>query len=95
LPVAGGICVSLGVTDFNPSVRRFHTDRAKRHVEFAASVGAVNMLMVIGEYVWKKEVIPPDEQWGWAVAALREISMHAESLGLEVALDSSPTSGPT
>ena len=33
LPVAAGICVSLGITDFNPSVRRFHTDRAKRQRE--------------------------------------------------------------
>ena len=90
LPVAAGICVSLGITDFNPSVRRFHTDRAKRHVDFAARVGASNMLMVIGEYVWKKEVIPPREQWDWAVANLREIALHAESLGLEIALELEP-----
>ena len=90
LPVAAGICVSLGITDFNPSVRRFHTDRAKRHVDFAARVGASNMLMVIGEYVWKKEVIPPREQWEWAVANLREIALHAESLGLEIALELEP-----
>jgi sugar phosphate isomerase/epimerase len=90
LPVAAGICVSLGITDFNPSVRRFHVDRAKRHVEFAAAVGASNMLMVIGDYVWKKEVIPPDEQWGWAVAALREIATLADSLGIEIALELEP-----
>ncbi len=90
LPVAAGICVSLGITDFNPSVRRFHTERAKRHVEFAAGAGASNMLMVIGDYVWKKEVIPPDEQWGWAVSALREIATHAESLGIEIALELEP-----
>ena len=90
LPVAAGICVSLGITDFNPSVRRFHTGRAKRHVEFAADVGASNMLMVIGDYVWKKEVIPPDEQWGWAVSGLREIATHAESVGIEIALELEP-----
>jgi D-psicose/D-tagatose/L-ribulose 3-epimerase len=90
LPVAAGICVSLGITDFNPSVRRFHTERAKRHVEFAADVGASNMLMVIGDYVWKKEVIPPDEQWGWAVSNLREIATHAQSLGIEIALELEP-----
>src|SRR3954468_15452538 len=55
LPVAAGICVSLGITDFNPSVRRFHTERALAHVDFAANVGATNMLMVIGDYIWKKE----------------------------------------
>ena len=90
LPVAAGICVSLGITDFNPSVRRFHTERAKRHVEFAAGVGASNMLMVIGDYIWKKEVIPPEEQWGWAVENLREIAKQADSLGIEIALELEP-----
>jgi D-psicose/D-tagatose/L-ribulose 3-epimerase len=90
LPVAAGICVSLGITDFNPSVRRFHLERAKRHVSFAAAVGASNMLMVIGDYVWKKEVIPPDEQWGWAVSALRELAELADSLGIEIALELEP-----
>ncbi len=90
LPVAAGICVSLGITDFNPSVRRFHTERALRHVDFAARVGASNMLMVIGDYIWKKEVIPPEEQWGWAVENLREIATHAGSLGLDIALELEP-----
>jgi D-psicose/D-tagatose/L-ribulose 3-epimerase len=87
LPVAAGICVALGITDFNPSVRRFHTERALRHVDFAARVGASNMLMVIGDYIWKKEVIPPEEQWGWAVENVRAVASHAESLGLEIALE--------
>jgi sugar phosphate isomerase/epimerase len=87
LPVAAGICVSLGITDFNPSVRRFHTQRALRHVDFAARVGASNMLMVIGDYVWKKEVIPADDQWGWAVENVRAVAQHAESLGIEIALE--------
>jgi sugar phosphate isomerase/epimerase len=90
LPVAAGICVSLGITDFNPSVRRFHTERALRHVDFAARVGASNMLMVIGDYIWKKEVIPPDDQWGWAVENVRTVARHAESLGLEIALELEP-----
>jgi D-psicose/D-tagatose/L-ribulose 3-epimerase len=87
LPVAGGVCVALGIADFNPSVQRFHTERAKRHLDFAAQVGASNMLLVIGDYLWKKEVIPPEEQWDAAVSNAREVAQHAESLGLEVALE--------
>lgn len=90
LPVDGTICVSLGIADFNPSVQRFHTDRAKRHLDFAARVGATNMLLVIGDYLWKKEVIPPEEQWGWAVANVRAVAEHAESLGVEIALELEP-----
>ena len=90
LPVSATICVALGIADFNPSVQRFHTERAQRHLDFAARVGASNMLLVIGDYLWKKEVIPPDEQWAAAVANVREVARHAESLGLEVALELEP-----
>lgn len=90
LPVSGTICVALGIADFNPSVQRFHTERAKRHLDFAARVGASNMLLVIGDYLWKKEVIPPEEQWAAAVANVREVARHAQSLGLEVALELEP-----
>ena len=90
IPVAGAICVALGITDFNRSVQRFHTDRAKLHVDFAAEVGASNLLMVIGDYIWKKEVIPPEEQWDTAVSNVREVARHAESLGIEIALELEP-----
>ena len=90
VPVSGGVCVALGIADFNPSVQRFHTERAKRHLDFAAAVGASNMLLVIGDYLWKKEVIPPEEQWETAVSNVRNVAQHAESLGLEIALELEP-----
>jgi sugar phosphate isomerase/epimerase len=90
LPVAGTICVSLGIGDFNPSVQRFHVDRAKQHADFAKRAGASNMLMVVGDYLWRKEVIPPEEQWDSLVANVRDIAQHAESLGVEIALELEP-----
>jgi D-psicose/D-tagatose/L-ribulose 3-epimerase len=90
LPVSATVCVALGIADFNRSVQRFHVERAKRHLDFAAAVGASNMLLVIGDYLWKKEVIPPDEQWQTAVTNVREVATHAESIGLLVALELEP-----
>lgn len=90
LPVDGTICVSLGIGDYNRSVQRFHTERAKRHVDFAGSVGASNMLLVIGEYLWRKEVIPPSEQWEWTVENVRAVALHADSLGIDIALELEP-----
>jgi sugar phosphate isomerase/epimerase len=90
LPVVSVVCVALGVADYNPSVQRFHVDRAKRHVEWAADMGASNVLLVIGEYVWRGEVIPPAEQWGMAVRNVRAIAQHAAAHGVEIALELEP-----
>ena len=90
LPAVSVVCVALGVADYNPSVQRFHVDRAKRHVEFAADSGAQNVLLVIGDYVWRGEVIPRDEQWGMAVRNVRAIAEHAATYGVEVALELEP-----
>ena len=90
LPPVSVVCVALGMADYNPSVQRFHVDRAKRHVDFAADVGAENVLLVIGDYVWRGEVIPRDEQWGWAVSNMREIATHAQGLGVDISLELEP-----
>jgi D-psicose/D-tagatose/L-ribulose 3-epimerase len=51
---------------------------------------ARNLLLVLGEYLWQKEVIPPAEQWATAVAGVRELGESAEGLGLEIALELEP-----
>ncbi|MCC6223096.1 MAG: sugar phosphate isomerase/epimerase [Thermoleophilia bacterium] len=90
LPVPSLICISLGIADFHPAVQRFHVDRAKRHVDFAAELGAANVLFVLGEYMWQQEVIPPAAQWDTAVANTREIGEYAAGQGIELALELEP-----
>jgi D-psicose/D-tagatose/L-ribulose 3-epimerase len=51
---------------------------------------AKNLLLVLGEYVWQKEVIPPGEQWSTAVAGVRTLGEYAAGLGLEIALELEP-----
>ena len=90
LPIVCTVCCALGIADFNAPVRRFHIDRAKRYLDLAYDFRARNLLLVLGEYIWQQEVIPPKVQWDWAVEGTRELADHAASLGLELALEIEP-----
>jgi len=90
LPIISVACVALGLVDFNPSVRRFHLDRCRAYLDMARQFEAKNLLLVLGEYVWQKEVIPPSEQWKSAVESVRTLGDRAGSLGLEIAMELEP-----
>jgi sugar phosphate isomerase/epimerase len=90
LPVVSVVGVSLGLIDFNPSVRRFHLERSKAYLDMGRELGAKNYLLVLGEYLWQQEVIPPAEQWQWGVECVRELGRHAERQGLEIVLELEP-----
>jgi sugar phosphate isomerase/epimerase len=90
LPVISVVCCALGISDFNTPVRRFHIDRAKRHLELLYDLRGKNMVLVAGEYLWNQEVIHPADQWEWAVEAVRELGLRAEELGVEIAIELEP-----
>ena len=90
LPIVSLCCVALGLVDFNPSVRRFHLDRCRSYLDLAAELGCTNLLLVLGEYVWQQEVIPPAEQWRAAVEAVRELGCHAADRKLAIAIELEP-----
>ena len=52
LPIISVVGVSVGLIDFNPSVRRFHLERSKAYLEMGRVLGAKNYLLVLGEYIW-------------------------------------------
>jgi D-psicose/D-tagatose/L-ribulose 3-epimerase len=87
LPV---ISVAVGLIDFNPSVQRFHLDRCRAYLDFAYELNARNLLLVLGEYIWERQVIPPAEQWAAAVSHLRTLGDYASKLGLQIALELEP-----
>src|SRR5207245_268925 len=68
LPIVSVACVAVGLVDFNPSVQRFHVERVKAYLDMASGFEARNVLLVLGEYIWQREVIPPAEQWAAGVA---------------------------
>jgi len=90
LPIWSIACVAVGLIDFNPSVQRFHLDRCRRYLDLAYEYEAKNLLLVLGEYIWERQVIPPAEQWQLAVRHVRTLGEYAESLGLEIALELEP-----
>src|SRR5438045_4306743 len=57
LPIVSIACVAVGLIDFNPSVQRFHRERVRAYLDLAYLLEARNVLLVLGEYIWQKEVI--------------------------------------
>lgn len=90
LPVVSVACVAVGLIDFNPSVQRFHVERCKAYLDFAFELGAKNLLLVLGEYIWERQVIPPAEQWATGVKHLKTLGDYAAARGLQIALELEP-----
>jgi sugar phosphate isomerase/epimerase len=90
LPIVSIACVAVGLIDFNPSVQRFHLERCRKYLDLACEYQAKNVLLVLGEYIWEKQVIPPAEQWQTGVRNLRELGKYAEGLGVQIALELEP-----
>ena len=90
LPIVSLPCVAVGLIDFNESVRDFHSGRVLEFLDLAYEYQAKNLLLVIGEYIWNREVIPPAEQWQLGVDAVRMLGRRAADLNLEIALELEP-----
>jgi len=90
LPIVSCVVVATGLVDFNDPVRDFHVERVKKHIDLAAEFGAKNVLLVLGEYIWQREVIPPAAQWGWAIETCRVLGDHADQKKVDIALELEP-----
>lgn len=90
LPIVSICCVAVGLIDFNPSVQRFHLDRCERFLDLCYEFEADNLLLVLGEYIWNREVIPPEEQWSIGVENCRRLADYAANLDLQIALELEP-----
>lgn len=90
LPVVSVVCCALGIADFNSPVRKFHIHRAMRYLDLGYDLHARNLLLVVGEYIWNREVIAPADQWKWAVEGVSQLGAYAAGLGLEIAVEIEP-----
>ena len=63
LPIISLPVVAFGFIDFNASVREFRVERCRKYIDLARTFGAKNILLVLGEYIWQREVTPPEKQW--------------------------------
>ncbi len=90
LPIVSLPCNAVGLIDFNPSVRAFHIQRVRAFLDLAYEYEATNVLLVVGEYIWNREVIPPQQQWQLGADAVAELGRRAGELGLEIVLELEP-----
>ena len=90
LPIVSVCCVAVGLIDFNPSVQRFHVDRVKKYLDLCYEFEARNLLLVLGEYIWNREVIAAEEQWKTGVDNCRRLGDAAANLDLQIALELEP-----
>ena len=90
LPIKSICCVAVGLIDLNPSVQRFSLDRCRAYLDLCYEFGCDNLLLVVGEYIWQQQVIPPAEQWQTGVHNVRQLGEYAAHLGVEIALELEP-----
>lgn len=90
LPIISLPVVSVGLVDFNEPVREFHLQRTKKFIDLAAEWGARNVLLVLGEYIWQREVIPPEAQWQWGLETCRRLGDYAAKRKVDIALELEP-----
>src|SRR5438094_7563391 len=90
LPIISLPVVALGLIDFNEPVRNFHVERCKKFIDLAQTWGAKNILLVLGEYIWQREVIPPEAQWQWGLETCRRLGDYADERNIDLALELEP-----
>jgi sugar phosphate isomerase/epimerase len=90
LPIVSLPVVAVGLIDFNEPVREFHLERCRKFIDLAKAWGAKNILLVLGEYIWQREVIPAEAQWKWGVETCRRLGDYAGKKGVEIALELEP-----
>jgi sugar phosphate isomerase/epimerase len=90
LPIISLPVVSVGLIDFNEPVREFHLERTRKYIDLAKAWDAKNILLVLGEYIWQREVIPAEDQWQWAVETCRRLGDYADKKKIDIALELEP-----
>ncbi len=90
LPIISLPVVAVGLIDFNEPVREFHIDRCKKYIDLAATWDAKNVLLVLGEYMWQREVIAPAAQWQWGLETCRRLGDYGEKKDIDIALELEP-----
>ena len=90
LPIISLPVVAVGLIDFNEPVRDFHVERCQKYIDLAQAWGARNILLVLGEYIWQREVIPATAQWQWGLETCRRLGDYAAKRKVDIALELEP-----
>jgi D-psicose/D-tagatose/L-ribulose 3-epimerase len=87
IAVAG--CHAFGLSDPRDVVREWNLERAKLHVDLVPLLGASQLKVLLGEWVWRT-MWPDEVQWATLVDSVRSLCSHAEQRGVELSLELEP-----
>jgi D-psicose/D-tagatose/L-ribulose 3-epimerase len=90
LPINSLVCTCLGLSDFNPSVRSYHIERARNVLDLASEFSARNLCFVPGEYMFQHRLLPAENEWRLVVDATQQVGRHAAERRLELAIELLP-----
>lgn len=90
LPINTMVSAYPEIISLEAHVRRYAIQSYKRLIDMGIFFEAKNLLIVLGEYIWEKNVIKPEVQWGWAVEAAKELSEYAAQSGIHVLVELEP-----
>lgn len=71
----------------DPAVRAAALDHFRASAEFAAAAGASRLVLAPAANGKTRRGAPREQEWEWAVAALRALGEHAAGLGVELVLE--------
>jgi D-psicose/D-tagatose/L-ribulose 3-epimerase len=87
LPVSTSLTVAPSLGDWNTEIRRMTVQWAKTQMDTGYDLGSKIMIVVPGEYLWEKQEIKPEVQYGWVIEGLRELGDYARSLDMRIGLE--------
>ncbi|MEH6993187.1 sugar phosphate isomerase/epimerase family protein [Neobacillus drentensis] len=90
LPIITMVSAYPEMISLEEHVRRYAINSYKKLIDMGVFLEAKNLLIVLGEYIWEKNVIPPEVQWGHAVEAAKELSEYAAKCDMNILVELEP-----
>ncbi|UVI33206.1 sugar phosphate isomerase/epimerase family protein [Paenibacillus spongiae] len=90
MPISSMVSAYPEMISMEEHVRRFAIDCYKKLLDMGVYMDAKNLIIVLGEYIWEKVVIKPEEQWQLAVDAAKELSEYAAKCDMNVLVELEP-----
>ncbi|MFC5653817.1 sugar phosphate isomerase/epimerase family protein [Paenibacillus solisilvae] len=90
MPISSMVSAYPELISLEEHVRRYAIDSYKRLLDMGVYLDAKNLLIVLGEYIWERNVIKPEVQWQQAVDAARELSEYAAKCEMNVLVELEP-----
>lgn len=90
LPIISMVSAYPEMIALQEHVRRYAINSYKKLIDMGVFLEAESLLVVLGEYIWEKNVIAPEVQWGYAVEAIKELSEYAAKCDMNVLVELEP-----